>query len=92
MGFGPRFSEHPKYEDLRGRVQKLSEELPKDLEGLVYFTRNSRSLNQGLEELLHSCGPLIWGEHADRNLLLQPVSPEELYQKDLIYEEPEDRN
>ncbi|KAH7394836.1 hypothetical protein BKA66DRAFT_567223 [Pyrenochaeta sp. MPI-SDFR-AT-0127] len=82
----------PESNKLSERVQELSKNLPKDLNGLLKSASRPDTLDKELKELLSTFGPAIWGKDVDdrKRLLLAP-RPKSSYSRDLFYEVPEDR-
>ncbi|KAJ4350212.1 uncharacterized protein N0V89_008833 [Didymosphaeria variabile] len=68
--------------------------VPKESDDLVKFLSAEKSLNEQVEGLLQKHGSAIWGRVGDREHLIsvgEPGVEEELYPRDLYFEEEQDR-
>ncbi|KAL5375643.1 hypothetical protein DPSP01_011002 [Paraphaeosphaeria sporulosa] len=68
--------------------------VPKESDDLVKFLSAEKSLNEQVEGLLQKHGSAIWGRVGDREHLIsvgEPGVEEELYPRDLYFENEEDR-
>ncbi|KAL1609940.1 hypothetical protein SLS60_001605 [Paraconiothyrium brasiliense] len=68
--------------------------VPKESDDLVKFLSAEKSLNEQVEGLLQKHGSAIWGRVGDREHLIsvgEPGVEEELYPRDLYFEEEKDR-
>ena len=68
--------------------------VPKESDDLVKFLSAEKSLNEQVEGLLQKHGAAIWGRVGDREHLISSGEPgveDELYPRDLYFENEEDR-
>ncbi|KAF2000129.1 hypothetical protein P154DRAFT_522907 [Amniculicola lignicola CBS 123094] len=86
----PKF-DAPEQKKLSSEVTRLSKELPKERDKLLDFAGDADSLKLELDSLLETLGPAIWGRDADRSRLLTPDPTKKTYYKDLVFEEPDDK-
>jgi hypothetical protein len=87
----PKFTERES-RSLFKEVQKLSRTLPANLDALLDSASDSNAINGKLDGLLHSHGPAIWGESADRGrLLIAAGTSNTKYPENLLFNIPTDR-
>ncbi|KAF2176626.1 hypothetical protein K469DRAFT_755568 [Zopfia rhizophila CBS 207.26] len=83
--------DEPKVTRLAPGIEKLSETVPLDRDGLLDALSNRAYLEPGVDKLLEEHGPGIWGQHVNRSHLLTPRA-DSLYPKDLIFENADDKD
>ncbi|KAL5411192.1 hypothetical protein PMIN04_010358 [Paraphaeosphaeria minitans] len=80
--------------DLVTDMSDIVATVPKESDDLVKFLSEKKSLNEQVEGLLQKHGSAIWGRVSDREHLIsvgEPGVEEELYPRDLYFENEEDR-